>query len=161
MKSVITCLLALLVACERPPSESGAARAAAAPPVSSQPAGCADGLTVELDRQSFSAAGLGVGQAELDRWGRDSAAAFKAAAAQLCTQGKLAPADLAAFKRLLIQYAGGADSAAIWVDDTSPSAIILQYAFYPGAPAPSTGEAGEALACWGDPDTPACLERLP
>jgi hypothetical protein len=161
MRSAILCLLALLAACDRPSGGSGSATAATARPASAQPAGCADSLTVELGRQSFSAAGLGSGEAELERWGRDSAVAFKGAAAQLCAQGRMAPADFAPFKHLLVQYGGGADSAAIWVDDARPAAIILQYAFYPGEPAPSTEEARTALACWHNPDTPACMERLP
>ena len=125
------------------------------------PAGCADRLAADLDRQSFIGPDGGAGQAELDRWVRDSAAAFKAAASRLCTEGKLSPTELAPFKKLLIQYGGGADSAAIWVDEARPDAIILQYVFSPGSPAPSGDEVREALICWNDPDRPVCQERLP
>lgn len=148
-------------ACDPPSNEATTPATAIAQGVPPRPAGCADSLVADFDRDSFSGPDVDAGQAELDRWTRDSATAFKAAAAKLCGQGKLTPSDLAPFKQLLVQYGGGADSAAIWVDDARPAAIILQYAYFPGSPAPPVEEVEVALSCWQDPDTPACLERLP
>lgn len=160
MRQATLALMAMLAACGPSAGEDEA------PPAANQSApaplaGCADKLIVDADRDSFLGAGIGAGQADIDRWSREGGAAFKAAAARLCAEGKLPPAELAPFGQLLIQYGGGADSAAIWVDDARPSAIILQYAFFPGSPAPSVDEVGEALTCWSDPDRPVCMERMP
>lgn len=150
------------------PTENGSnssappAQAAPPPPAQATAASCGDGLAASADDESFVAAGIGASAADKARWTREGADAFKAAAAALCGSKKLDPAELAPKRRLLIQYGGGADSAAVYEpEDNGRETIILQYAYWPGAAGPSKEDVSGAIQCWSDPQLDMCAEREP
>jgi hypothetical protein len=123
--------------------------------------GCSEELAVDLDLESFRAAGIEAGPAELDRWRDGAGANFKAAGNALCAGGHVDPELLLGAKRLLVQYGAGADSAAVWQDEAKPDAVILQYAFSTGSPGPNQADVRDGIICWNDPNEARCAERLP
>ena len=129
-----------------------------APAVIRAPA-CAEPLSVELDDRSFPA-DFEASAAERAAWAKQGGEAFKQAAADLC---RTKPGAFAGKHRLLVQYGGGADSAAVYVPEGAKHAIALQYAFFPGEAGPTQKDIADALLCWSDPDGNAemCAGREP
>ena len=81
---------------------------------------------------------------------------FTAAARRLCAAGVLRPADLARFRRLVVQNGEGATEPLIYRDELmGPDIFVFQYAFQDGGP-PAPAEFERALRCWKRPQSRGC-----
>ena len=172
MTARLTMVLGLaLASCSGAEPASNQANSAAAPTPAAAPApapakvagaGCADALEARLDEDSFAGTGINASASDMAHWKAQGSDAFKAAAAALCRSRKLDPAELAAKRVLLIQYGGGADSAAVYEpEENGRETVILQYAYYPGHPGPAADDVSQAIECWSDPELEMCAEREP
>lgn len=73
---------------------------------------------------------------------------FAAAARRLCAAGVLRPADLARFRRLVVQNGEGATEPLIYrAEGMGRDEFVFQYAFQDGGP-PGPAEFEQALRCW-------------
>lgn len=118
-----------------------------------------------LDRASFVRDDLPAFAPErLDRFRVEAGAAFAAAAEAGCTAGDIPAVRLAGVRRLLVQSASGAAEAAFYEDAESQPAgtLVFQWAFAEAELAlPDAADVRSGLACWAQPDRPACAEREP
>ena len=173
LKTAALALIALAAGCGResapapPPSANAAATAPAASAHASAPAAptCAASPRVELDSASFVRDDLPAFAPErLEALRSEAGAAFERAARAACESGGLAPDRLAAVRRLLVQSASGADNVAFYEDAESqpPGTLVFQWTFAEaGLELPEPADVAEGLACWAEPDRPACAEREP
>ena len=128
----------------------------AALPAAAQAApACRVSVTASADG-SFAAAGYGSSPARLRPLAALTRDRFVAAARRLCASGVLGPADLARFRRLVVQNGEGATEPLIYRDEAAPpGSYVFQYAFQDaGPPSPSAFE--QALRCWKRPESPGC-----
>lgn len=126
---------------------------AAAPPASR----CAISVEASADG-SFAEAGYPASPARLVPLARLTGLRFAAAARRLCTAGTLRPADLARFRRLIVQNGEGATEPLIYRTAQMPRGTwVFQFAFQEGGP-PAPVEFERALRCWKYPKTAGCYE---
>jgi hypothetical protein len=70
----------------------------------------------------------------------------------LCFAGALRPADLARFRKLIVQNGEGATEPVLYQDPSmAPDMFIFQYAFQNGGPSPPKAFES-ALRCWKTPE---------
>jgi hypothetical protein len=145
-----------------PPANSAAPASTAAP--ASAPA-CALPERVELDAASFEGSGVPAFPPQrLEAFRQNAATAFRSAAQSACAAGEIAPARLAAVRRLLIQSASGATETAFYEDAESVGAgtLVFQYVFAEDDLAvPEAADIRVGLICWIDPGREQCAEREP
>jgi hypothetical protein len=126
--------------------------AAAAPPASKA---CRIAVTASADG-SFAQAGYDASPARLTPLVALTRDRFTAAARRLCAAGILRPADLARFRKLVVQNGEGATEPLIYHDELmGPDFHIFQYAFQDGGP-PAPAEFERALRCWKRPRSRGC-----
>jgi hypothetical protein len=134
-------------------------------PVSSV-SGCAAKLAPELDRESILRA-LGKDAppaAALDAFTARAGAAFKQAAANLCSKGSVAPGLLKGFTTIIIQNGAGATETAVYEDPHAfrSEDLIFQWTFAEaGLKLPEIADIEMGISCWNDPDQPVCADRTP
>jgi hypothetical protein len=132
---------------------AGAPATAAQPARTARPA-CQLSLRAAPDTPSF--AGAGRNAASAPALAQAAGATFAAAASHLCAVGVVRPAHLAAYRRLLVRNAEGADEPNIYDDaEEQPGALILEYAFAGGA-GPTRAAVEAALRCWRNPQAAGC-----
>jgi hypothetical protein len=138
----------------------------AAPRPAKPAADCADGLKVELDRDSLARREEGPPFTDeaIDRFAGEAGAAFKTAARELCANGALQQVTFVPFRRLLVRSGSGAVDTLIYEDAETlgPDTLIFEWVFSEeklGLPAPADIAAG--LRCWSHWDDERCNERLP
>ena len=149
----------LLAGCDASSTTADGQPAAVEHGIQVEPDGCTRQLAVEIDQASFEQPGVVAGPAELARWGEDAGNVFKSAGNALCEEGKIDTQLFHGAKTLLVQYGGGADSAAVWQDEAKPDAVILQYAFSIGSPGPGHADVRDGIICWNNPNEARCAER--
>lgn len=105
---------------------------------------------------SFAQAGYEAGPGRLGPLAELTRRRFAAAARRLCASGVLGPADLAWFRRLIVQNGEGATEPLLYRDPAmGPGAFIFQYAFQDGGP-PGPAAFEQALRCWKRPRNRGC-----
>jgi hypothetical protein len=120
-----------------------------------QPASCNPSLTASTD-DSFAQAGWNSNPARLSRLAALTRDRFAAAVRRLCAAGVLKPADVARFRRLVVQNGEGATEPLLYRNPaTAPRAFIFQYAFQNGGP-PDLAAFEQALRCWKRPQNRGC-----
>lgn len=125
---------------------------AAAPPPA---AACALSVEAAADG-SFRQAGYALDAAHLARVASLTRQRFETAARRLCAAGLLRPADLARFRRLVVQNGEGATEPVIYrTGAMPPRAWVFQYAFQEGGP-PAVEAFEQALRCWKRPQSVDC-----
>ena len=157
----------LLAACDRqppPPSvEANVANAAAVPPAPGNAAGCADGWTVALDRESFANNGADkhFAAARLALFRTELESAVRGAVDAACDEKTLDPAAAKPIKRVDVHSASGAADPTFSGSD-DPSALRLEWVFAEqDLTIPSEMELRGGLICWTDPQSDECAEREP
>jgi hypothetical protein len=124
---------------------------AAAPPAGA----CTISVEAAADG-SFAEAGYVSSRARLDRLAGLTRGRFAAAARRLCAAGLLRPADLARFRRLVVQNGEGATEPLLYrTPDMPAGTFVFQFAFQDGGP-PPPAEFERALRCWKRPGSPEC-----
>ena len=126
--------------------------AAAAAPSSSA---CKISVAVSADG-SFAQAGWDGRPARLSPLVALTRDRFIAAARRLCAAGVLSPADLARFRKLVVQNGEGATEPLLYRDELmGPDFFVFQYAYQDGGP-PAPAEFERALRCWKRPQSRGC-----
>ncbi|HEX8224318.1 MAG TPA: hypothetical protein VF605_10935 [Allosphingosinicella sp.] len=126
---------------------------AAAPPASA----CAISVEAAADG-SFAQAGWDGRPQRLVPLARLTRQRFEATARRLCGAGALRPADLARFRRLVVQNGEGATEPLLYrTPDMPAGSWVFQYAFQDGGPPPAE-EFERALRCWKNPKMAGCYE---
>jgi hypothetical protein len=116
---------------------------------------CAISVTAASDG-SFAQAGYEAGPERLGPLVQLTRRRFADAARRLCEAGVLRPADLARFRRLVVQNGEGATEPLLYRDPAmGPGAFVFQYAFQDGGP-PDPAAFEQALRCWKRPRNRGC-----
>jgi hypothetical protein len=126
---------------------------AAAPPAGH----CAITVSAAADR-SFAQTGYDANPRRLSDLAAATRERFVAAARRLCSAGALRPADLARFRKLIVQNGEGATEPVLYQDPSmAPDMFIFQYAFQNGGPPPPKAFES-ALRCWKTPERAGCYQ---
>ena len=129
--------------------------AAALPAAAEAGPQCRISVTASVDG-SFAAAGHDSRPARLRPLAALTRDRFVTAARRLCASGALRPADLARFRRLVVQNGEGATDPLIYRDEAAAKgSYVFQYAFQDGGP-PEPAAFEQALRCWKRPNSPGC-----
>lgn len=136
---------------------------------------CADGLRAELHRPSFENTSLDAPSRrptarQLETLRLRAGQRFRAVANAMCAQGRLRPAALRPFRRLLVQQADGADNTAFMSGghEFGRDTLVFQFVFDQGGArisysVPDEADLREGLLCWSNSNRyrRMCEERLP
>ena len=133
----------------------------------SEAASCAAALTVEV-AEPFGSPDTSFG-ADHEALRSEAGDLFKAVAGRMCAAGLISPASMAPYRRLLIQYGGGADNTAIYADPEQfgRDTLLFQYAFEAGDDGkfmlPDENDVYEGLLCHlaAVANEEMCNDRLP
>ena len=122
-----------------------------------RPAAKACSLSVSASADdSFASAGYDARPARLAPLVALTRDRFTAAAKRLCAAGILRAADLARFRRLIVQNGEGATEPLVYQEESmGRETFIFQYAFQDGGP-PPPAEFERALRCWKRPQSRGC-----
>lgn len=126
------------------------------------PASCSAGLNGELDRESFD--GHGFSSTRLATFGKAAERAFKQTADALCRSGKIRPAALRPYRRLIVQSGSGAVDAAVYTDPErfGRTGIVFQWVFNEeGLALPDAHDIAQGITCWASPAASICAGREP
>jgi hypothetical protein len=133
---------------------------AAAPPTKPASAGCADGLSYDVDANSFASNGANrtFTASRLAAFRAQAARAFTAAADELCARKALPAGKIAALRRIVIQSASGAMETTLYrAREFGPASLVFQWAFAEADLAvPDKSDIQLGLRCWSDPRRKEC-----
>jgi hypothetical protein len=159
-------MVAALTACDRqappPPANANNTEPAAPPVIETRVAGCADGWTIELDREAFAHNGAGrtFPDARLAAFREELGKGVRRAVSSACREGALDPAKAKAVKRLVARTASGADDPVFFAEDSQ--SLELEWTFAENdLTIPSEMELRGGLVCWTEPASADCTDREP
>lgn len=157
MRRISICLIAGLCAF---PATAAPARGMVRSGPGAGAAHCADSLRPELDMASLAPAGSSESgrmpsSRQLETLRLQAGQRFKAVANAMCARGELRPAQLAPYRRLLIEQADGADSSAFMSGgrEHGRDALVFQFVYDQGAErvsyaVPAEADVRDGLLCW-------------
>jgi hypothetical protein len=125
--------------------------------------GCADGWTVTIDRDSFSAGADGqpIPRDRLAAFEQSVVPAVRTAVNEACTAGEVDPAKAAVIRTLVVVNDTDRDTPKFYAAETDPSRTRLNDAFVSRDFAiPSEMELRQGMQCLTATDSPACQESI-
>ena len=135
--------------------------AGAVPHAGSPVAGCADRITVALDRPLMAREdGSVFSEARLNDFQKHVQTAFRAAADAACRDHAKLATSLEPIRQVVTRSGAGADEPTFHVDGQKPDALVFEWYFADAdLGVPKRPDIEESLRCWADPKRKECADR--